>query len=136
LEAIHSDQWIGYIFQYWSKNSDIHPLGIARYEGMEVSRRQKLHYYAGPRIGSAVECFAAICGDRCDHLSPSVRLLTVDLENQRVVRIYPKTGGEEKLNQSSPLERYFGRPQGQEHGNLTYIRYFPLFENANRNESI
>jgi hypothetical protein len=127
LEIIHSDQCIGYILKYCSKKLDTHPLDIVRYEGFEISKRQQLEYYAGSRIYSAVECFAAISGDRRHHLNLFVGFLTVYLENQRIVLIHHKTDVEERLNQSSRLERYFDRSQGQEYDNLTYTQYFSLF---------
>jgi hypothetical protein len=136
LEIIQCDQCIGYILKYCSKNSDIHPVGTVIYEGLQVSKKQQLEYYAASKVCSAVECFAQICDDQRHHLSPSVGLLPVYLENKRIVLIHPNSNAEERLNQSSPLQRYFPRPRGAKYDGLTYTQYFSLFQTTKRDECV
>jgi hypothetical protein len=64
LEVIHSEQCIGYVLKYCSKNSDAGRVSVKDflYEGHSVSISDKLHYDAATRISSASECFAGICG--------------------------------------------------------------------------
>jgi hypothetical protein len=109
LEVIHSEKSIGYVLKYCSKNSDVHPVAIVLYEGCQISSNQPLQYYAASRISSAVECFAAICGDRRHHLSPTVGLLAVHLEGKKVILVSAKDGGQvdRKLQQPSLLDSYF-----------------------------
>jgi hypothetical protein len=107
LEVIHSDQCIGYILKYCSQNSDGHPLAILWYEKREVLKRQQLPYFVASGIYSQVECSAAINGERHHHLSPSVGFLIIYIESQRVFLSHSEKEAEERLNQSSSLDRYF-----------------------------
>jgi hypothetical protein len=136
LEMIHSDQCIGYILKYCSKSSDIHPVGTVIDEGCQFSKKQQLEYDAASRVCSGVECFAHICSNRRHHLSPSVGLLPVYRENKRIVLIHPNRNAEERLNESSPLERYFHRPRGAKSDDLTYTQYFSLFQTTKRDEGV
>jgi hypothetical protein len=52
LELFHSDQFIGYVLKYCSKNSDVSPIRIVIYEGRTVNKKQ-LEYYPTPRVCSA-----------------------------------------------------------------------------------
>jgi hypothetical protein len=64
LEVIHSEQAIGYVLKYCTKNSDAGEVLMerVRFEGREVTREQRLEYHAARRIASASECFAGISG--------------------------------------------------------------------------
>jgi hypothetical protein len=96
------------------------------------------------RIGglkrSAIETLCShedFLGDPRHHLSPSVELLAVYLENQKVILVHSRMNLDERLNQSSSgLERDFYRPQGDEYKNLTYPQYFSLFQRIKRNEGV
>jgi hypothetical protein len=100
LEAVHSEQCIGYILKYYSKNSDLHAISTVLYEGDQISPYQRLQRDAAPRISSAVECFAAIAGERRHHLNQTVRLLTVHLEAKKVILMCEKDlhRADERLN--------------------------------------
>jgi hypothetical protein len=128
--VIHSGQSIGDVLKYCSKNTDVHPVDTVLYEGAKISSNQPLQYYATSRISSAVECFAAICGDRRHHLSPTIGLLAVHLEGKKVILVRTKDRGQvdRKLQQPSPLERYFCRPIGSPYDDLTYAQYDSVFQ--------
>jgi hypothetical protein len=49
------------------------------------------------------------------------------LENKKTVPIHPNTHPEERLNQSSPLERYFLRPEGAKYDDLREANIFHFF---------
>jgi hypothetical protein len=136
LEVIHSEQSISYLLKYYSKNSDVHPVTTALCEGGQISSNQPLQYYAASRISSAIECFSAICGDRRDHLSPTVGLLAVHLEGKTVLFVCARDRGQihRKLQQPSPLERHFGRPIGSPDNDLTYAQYYSLFQTMKKEQ--
>jgi hypothetical protein len=69
-------------------------LGIVRYPGKVVLKGQQFEYYSASKISSAVECFAAVYGDRHHRFNLSVGLVTVYLENQNIVLVRPKMNPE------------------------------------------
>jgi hypothetical protein len=126
LEVIHSDQCIGYVLKYCSKNSDEGQVCLEKviYEGREINRSQRLEYFAATRVCSARECFAGISGYWRHHLKPAVVLLNSHLPGKKVVLTFDKREGETKVDLPSRVERYFGRPLGDDFERLTYPEYF------------
>jgi hypothetical protein len=57
LEVIHSEQSIGYILKYCTKNSDVGRISLQNvlYEGHSVTQDNQLQYYVAIRISSASE---------------------------------------------------------------------------------
>jgi hypothetical protein len=129
LETIHSDQCIGYILKYCSKNSDDGQVSLehVRYEGRPVNRNERLEYFAATRISSACECFAGICGYWRHHLKPTVNLLTIHLQGKKIVLASDRDDEQMKADIPSRLERYFGRPTGQRSDALRYTDYYSMY---------
>jgi DNA polymerase III delta prime subunit len=125
LEVIHSEQCIGYVLKYCSKNSDSGRISLQNvlYEGHSVTRVEKLQDYAATRISSASECFAGICGYWRHHMKPSVRILGIHLPGQKIVLTSGPGDSRDKIDIPSPLERYFGRPKDCRYDELTYLEY-------------
>jgi hypothetical protein len=94
------------------------------YEGRAVNRSQRLEYFAASRVSSACECFAGISGYWRHHIKPAVVVLSLHLPGKKVVLAVDKRQGERKMDLPSRLERYFGRPLGQDFERLTYPEYF------------
>jgi hypothetical protein len=136
LEVIHSSQCIGYILKYCSKNSEASAVNAKIYEGRHVNETQKLELFAAQRLCSSVECKGQIDGESRYHLSPTVGLLPVYLEDKKIVLVHPNQNPEERLLQSSPLEKYFFRPRGPEYDNLTYTQYFSLFQSTQSDQGV
>jgi hypothetical protein len=86
LEVIHSEQAIGYVMQYCSKNSDTvrGRVGNVLYEGAAIWPGQQLQYYAATRVCSAPESFAAICGFWRHHMVPTVISLGIHLKDMKI----------------------------------------------------
>jgi hypothetical protein len=129
LEVIHSDQCIGYVLKYCSKNSDDGQVSLdrVRYEGRSVSRAEKLEYFAASRISSACECFAGICGYWRHHMKPAVTVLNIHLEGKKVVLALDRADEQRKADIPSRLERYFGRPATSKYDDLTYTDYYSKY---------
>jgi hypothetical protein len=73
LEVIQTEQCIGYIFKYCTKNSDAGWISLENVlcEDYSVTRVNKLQDYAATRISSASECFTGICGYWQHHMKPT-----------------------------------------------------------------
>jgi hypothetical protein len=121
-EVIHSDQCVGYVLKYCSKNSDEGQVFLEKvmYEGREINRSRRLEYFAATRVCSACECFAAISGYWRHHLQPAVVLLDIHLPGKKVVLAFDTCEDEAKVDLPSRLERYFGRALGDDFERLTY----------------
>jgi hypothetical protein len=134
LEVIHSNQAIGYVLKYCTKNSDPGQVRMdlqrqdsaarrVRYEGREVDRTQKLEYYAATRVLSAPECFAQIAGFWRHHLNPTVLIFSIHLEGKKVVLAASRADALDRIDIPSPVERYFNRPDGSPYDQLTFLDY-------------
>jgi hypothetical protein len=126
LEVIHSDQAIGYVLKYCTKNSDAGHVHLRRvlYEGHVVTPDNRLEYYAATRIASAPEAFAGICGFWRHHMKPTVRSLGIHLPGKKIVMRSGRGDPAVQVDVPSALERYLGRPLGEQYDLLTYIEYF------------
>jgi hypothetical protein len=111
------------------KNSDGGEVEIqtARYDGHVVTPAQKLEYFAATRIASAPECFAGICGYWRHHISPTVLMFSIQLEGQKVVFVVGPEDALEKVDNASPLERYFNRPKAPQFDELTFLDYYSQY---------
>jgi hypothetical protein len=125
LEVIHSEQSIGYVLKYCSKNSDAGRLSLRNvlYEGHSVSKSGKLYYYPATRISSASEYLAGICGYWRHHLKPSVQILNIHLPGKKIVLATGRTEAVQRADISSPVEKYFGRPMESPFDQLTSLEY-------------
>jgi hypothetical protein len=134
LEVIHSDQCIGYVLKYCSKNSDDGEVSLNHvlYEGRPVRPGEKLEHFAATRISSACECFAGICGFWRHHIKPAVEVLNIHLEGQKIVWACDQRDAEMKIDLPSRLERYFGRPNDEKYDNLTYTDYYSQYNVVSR----
>jgi hypothetical protein len=100
--------------------------GEVLYEGAAVTGNQRLQYYAGSRVSSAPESFAAICGFWCHHMRPTVMTLRIHRPAKKSVMA---TGNREPVDLADlprQLERYFGRPDGAVYAELTYAEYYSI----------
>jgi hypothetical protein len=115
-EVIHSEQAIGHVMKYWTRNNDERTVAAGRvlYEGVAVHERQNPQYYAATRIASAAESFAALCGFWLHHMRPTVITLGFHLEDQKIVMAGPGEDSAARVNFPSHLERYFDRPQSED----------------------
>jgi hypothetical protein len=128
--VIHSEQAIGYVLKYCTKNTDGEQVGMDRvlFEGREVGPEQQLKYYPASRIASAPECFASMCGFWKHHMKPTVLMLGIHLPDQKI--ILTRRGGadaREIVDLPSQLERYFGRPGSPEFDLLKYEDYYSQY---------
>jgi hypothetical protein len=129
LEVIHSEQAIGYVMKYCTKNSDdgTVAVGPVLYEGAEVQEHQRLQYYAATRIASAAECFAALCGFWRHHMRPTVITLGFHLPEQKIIMTGLDDDPAERVNLPSQLEHYFGRPGSVQFTPLKYGEYYAAY---------
>jgi hypothetical protein len=129
LEVIRSEQCIGYVLKYCSKNSDSGRISLQKvfYEGHSITRSEQLQYYAATRISSASECFAGICGHWRHHMKPAVLILGIDLPGQKNSLTSGPANALEKIDIPSPLKRYFGRPREGSYDTLTYLDYYSRY---------
>jgi hypothetical protein len=63
------------------------------------------------------------CGYWRHHMKPTVHVLRIHLPGQKIVLISELGEALEKIDVSSPLERYFGRPIDSSYNQLTYRDY-------------
>jgi hypothetical protein len=139
LEVIHSDQAIGYVLKYCTKNPDaghVH-LRPVLYEGHVITPDNRLEYYAATRIASAPEAFAGICGFWRHHMKPRVRSLGIHLPGKKIVMTSGGADRPVQVDVPSPLERYLGRPLGHRYEILTFMEYYAEYsvESKRRSES-
>jgi hypothetical protein len=80
-----------------------------------------LQYPAATRILSASECFAGICGYWRHRMKPTIHVLEIQLPGQTIILTSGSGDALEKIDISTPLERYFGRPTDSSYDQLTYI---------------
>jgi hypothetical protein len=121
LEAIHSEQYIGYVLKYCSKNSDAGRISVQSilYEVHSLTHSDKFQYFAATRVSSASECFAGICGYWRHHMKPTVIILGIHLPGQKIVLTTGRADALQKADVPSPLEMYLGRPKDSSFHDLT-----------------
>ena len=128
LELISSNQSIGYILKYCSKNSDKQKLWFKPiYEGKEIHPKDKLRYALASQMIPSSQCFASITGAWNYHIKPTIYELTIHLKNKKTLFIRKDEKPEDKVKHLSTLERYFVRPQSDQFDNLTYCEYYAKY---------
>ena len=126
LEVVSSTQCPAYTLKYTSKDSshcDIRT-HIVKYHGQQVN--DDFHYWMATKVTGTAECVMDLLG--CDRygISPTVIMLSLHLEDRRVV-VVDEDDAEPTPKGLSQLQRYFRRPTSNVFEDLTMLQYYEQF---------
>ncbi|EAY08353.1 hypothetical protein TVAG_352750 [Trichomonas vaginalis G3] len=141
IEAIPSDQAIGYMVKYVAKNAESHEISMQdyhKYKGNNYLLNNKLYSYGANLTVPASFCFSYLAGYKQQIISPTVIILSIHLPDERWISTKPNTTEEEaakKMEASlSTPQIYFNRPHTEECDSLTICEFNSLYYKVTRNE--
>ena len=126
LEIISSDQCIGYILKYCTKNSDFSKIDMkpVRLFNKEVDKKSNpLEHFVASRIASGPECFSCICSFWRYHVSKTIVIIKFHLEGKKIIYTTSNKDYDPSKNLSM-LEHYFARPIDEQFDNLKIEEYY------------
>ena len=137
LEVISSDQCIGYILKYCTKNSDFSKIDMkpVRLFNKEVDRKKNpLEHFVASRLASGPECFSCICGFWRYHISKTILIIKFHLEGKKIIYTTSKNDYDPSKNLSM-LEHYFARPLDEQFEDLKIEKYYSNYLLTTENNS-